>query len=122
MRAISLLLLTPICLTCSACSYMTDFVVINSSAQPIDVQYRVKPLPGEFAPADKPAIIAASQLDSHFFDASMRKSGPPRENSLYSLGYLLERNPLGGQSKNCSDLICEFSRQTESGLYSFALA
>jgi hypothetical protein len=65
MRFVFLLLLTAICLTSAACSYITDFVVVNNSAQPIDVQYRVKSFPGDFAPPDKLAIIGASQLDSH---------------------------------------------------------
>jgi hypothetical protein len=65
MRVLFLLLLAAVCLLSAACSYTTDFVVINNSAQPIDVLYRIKQFPGEFGLPDKPATIAASQLDSH---------------------------------------------------------
>jgi hypothetical protein len=58
-------MLAAICLLSAGCSYTTDFVVINNSAQPIDVRYRIKQFPGEFSLPDKPATIAASQLDSH---------------------------------------------------------
>jgi len=64
-RVICLLLLSAICFVCAGCSYITDFVVVNNSAQPIEVRYRVKQFPSEFGLPDKPAIILASLLDSH---------------------------------------------------------
>ena len=64
-RFLFLLLLTAFSLVCAACSYATDFVVVNRSAQPIVVRYKIKQFPGDFAPPDKPATIAASSLDSH---------------------------------------------------------
>jgi hypothetical protein len=65
MRFVFLLLLVGSCLLCTACSYFTDFVIVNSSAQPIDVRYKLKHFPGEFGLPDKPATITASNLDSH---------------------------------------------------------
>ena len=65
MRAAFLLLLTAICLPCAGCSYITDFVVVNGSAQSVQVKYRVKQFPGEFGLPAKPATLLASQLDSH---------------------------------------------------------
>jgi hypothetical protein len=60
-----LLLLVALSLVCSACSYGTDFVIVNRSVQPIVVRYRIRQFPGDFSPRDKPATIAASNLDSH---------------------------------------------------------
>ncbi len=47
-----------------ACSYITDFAVVNESDQPIEVWYKVKNYPGPFAPPVTPATIAATQLSS----------------------------------------------------------
>ena len=65
MRYIVLILLTLFTLTLTACSYSTDFVVINDSANPVEVQYKVKNYPGSFAPPATPSTITSSQLDSH---------------------------------------------------------
>lgn len=45
-RYISLLLLLLFASSCAACSYNTDFVVVNASEQPFVVQYQVKVSPG----------------------------------------------------------------------------
>ena len=49
----------------SACSYLTDFVVINDSAEVVEVRYKVKNIPGPFAPPVAPATIAPSELSAH---------------------------------------------------------
>ncbi len=63
MRSLLLLTLTLLALTFAACSYSTDFVVVNESAQAIEVRYKVKgpPIgPPDFSAA--PAKHDASQL------------------------------------------------------------
>ena len=62
MRRILLSLLILCAATHTACSYLTDFVVVNESGQPIEVRYRVK----ESRPPVETgtlAKIATSQLD-----------------------------------------------------------
>ena len=49
----------------AACSYKTEFVVINESDQSINIRYKVKDFPGPFAPPVTPATIVASQLNMH---------------------------------------------------------
>ncbi|MDQ3820479.1 MAG: hypothetical protein M3362_22745 [Acidobacteriota bacterium] len=51
----------------TACSYMTDFVVVNESDYSIEVRYKVKNYPYSypFTPPTTPATIAASQLDTN---------------------------------------------------------
>lgn len=46
----------------SACSYLTDFVVVNRSDQTVQVRYRIRNYPGPFAPPVAPATIAMSGL------------------------------------------------------------
>jgi len=48
-----------------ACSYRTDFVVINESGQAAEIRYKVKDFPGPFTPPVTPATIEASQLSTH---------------------------------------------------------
>jgi hypothetical protein len=45
-----------------ACSYVTDFVVINESANPVDLRYKIKNLPGPFSPRIAPAKMTSAQL------------------------------------------------------------
>jgi hypothetical protein len=50
----------------TACSYFADFVVVNDSDHPIEVRYKVTKSPaGPLAISGIPAIIKASQLDTH---------------------------------------------------------
>jgi hypothetical protein len=64
-RRIPLILLILITSVFTACSFLTDFVVVNESDNAIAVRYKVKNFPGPFAPPDTPATIAADQLDAH---------------------------------------------------------
>ena len=41
MRRTLLILLIPLALTQAACAYLTDFVIVNCSEQPVEVRYRV---------------------------------------------------------------------------------
>ncbi|HEX8173494.1 MAG TPA: hypothetical protein VF543_00075 [Pyrinomonadaceae bacterium] len=59
---IVLLITSVLCLT--ACSYMTDFVVVNESDEPIVVRYKVKNYPYTFAPPTTPATVAVSELST----------------------------------------------------------
>ena len=56
---IAVLGLTTICM---ACSFSHEFVVVNESSQPVDVQYRVKEFKGRFSPPEMPATLPSSQL------------------------------------------------------------
>ncbi len=47
---------------CMACSFSHEFVVVNESSQPVDVQYRVKEFEGRFSPPELPATLPSSQL------------------------------------------------------------
>jgi hypothetical protein len=62
MRYILLIPLTLLTVTFVACSYSTDFVVVNESSQPITVRYKIKSAPGPLALAADPAKMDASQL------------------------------------------------------------
>lgn len=58
MRSILLTLIIVFSLTSAACSYTTDFFVVNASESPIEIRYKVKspphaPQPLEFVPAIK---------------------------------------------------------------------
>ena len=66
MRYIFLISLTLLTLTLTACSYSTEFVVVNESDRPIEVRYKAKRFPNE--PPDftaRPAKMLASQLGNH---------------------------------------------------------
>jgi len=56
---IAILGLTTICM---ACSFSHEFVVVNESSQPVDVQYRVKESEGRFSPPEMPATLPSSEL------------------------------------------------------------
>jgi hypothetical protein len=63
MRYMLIIPLTLLTLTFAACSYSTDFVVVNESTHPIEVRYKIKRFP--HGPPDltaKPAKMDASQL------------------------------------------------------------
>jgi|SRR5215831_14374505 len=63
MRYIYLISLTLFALTLTACSYSTDFIVVNESANPINVRYKIKRFPNE--PPEltaKPVKMDVSQL------------------------------------------------------------
>jgi hypothetical protein len=62
MKRVALILLLAIVSTFLACSYLTDFVVVNDSPNPIELRYKVKSFPGPFAPRITPAKMTASQL------------------------------------------------------------
>lgn len=40
----------------TACSYVTDFVIVNDSTEVLKVEYRFKEVPGDFDPA-APSIV-----------------------------------------------------------------
>lgn len=46
----------------AACSYLTDFVIVNESDGPIIVRYEVKDYPGAFYPPEVPKVMPASEL------------------------------------------------------------
>lgn len=46
----------------AACSYLTDFVIVNESDGPITVRYEVKDYPGPFSPPVAPGVVPASEL------------------------------------------------------------
>jgi hypothetical protein len=66
----------------SACSYITDFAVLNESGQPIEVRYKVKNYPGPFTPPVAPATISTSQLST---------KGNEQWSQLTSAGYQLDQ-------------------------------
>jgi hypothetical protein len=65
MRHVILIMVLAFASLLTACSYMTDFAVVNESEYPIEVRYKVKNFPGVFAPPITPATITASQLSAH---------------------------------------------------------
>jgi hypothetical protein len=63
MRRASLLLLILLTLTQVACSYLTDFVIVNSSGSVVEVRYQIRAGPqGQWSLPGRPAKIPASQL------------------------------------------------------------
>lgn len=66
MRSILFVSLVLLALTFAACSYVTEFVVVNESERPIEVRYKVKGTPSGFPPLNEiPVKMDASQLGSH---------------------------------------------------------
>lgn len=49
----------------AACSYSTEFVIVNDSTQILRVDYQVKEVPGDFAAPVTPAILPGPKLSSH---------------------------------------------------------
>ena len=65
MRYTFTVLLLLFALTLSACSFSTDFVVINASGQPIEVTYKIGEVGGDpLLVTRKPATLPASQISS----------------------------------------------------------
>ena len=46
----------------AACSYATDFVIVNESDAPVIVRYEATDGPGPFAPSVTPAVVPAADL------------------------------------------------------------
>jgi hypothetical protein len=66
MRYTLLFLFTLLVLTFTACSYTTEFVVVNESDQPVEVRYKIKRFPNEPPNLNaQPAKMDAAQLGSH---------------------------------------------------------
>ena len=64
-KTIGVLVLLAVVVPLAACSYSTDFVIVNNSTEVLKVEYRVKENPYEFAPPLTPATLPAAQLGSH---------------------------------------------------------
>lgn len=64
MRTSMLILLVSCISMFAACSYITDFAVVNQSGQVVEIRYRIKRFPGPFAPPVAPATMAASRLST----------------------------------------------------------
>lgn len=65
MRYVFAALLLLFALTMTACSFSTDFVVVNSSDQPIEIRYRIGKTGIEpLAVTRTPAVLSASQISS----------------------------------------------------------
>ena len=62
MRRVILMALLGSLLLLGACSYATDFVIVNESDAAIIVRYEVNDFPGPFYPPTTPSVIAASEL------------------------------------------------------------
>ena len=63
-RSLMLIILVGCVSLFAACSYITDFVVVNQSDQTVEVRYKIKHFPGPFAPPVAPATIANSRLST----------------------------------------------------------
>ncbi len=61
-RFILLVVVGSLALFAAACSYVTDFVIVNESDGPITIRYEVKDFPGPFYPPTTPGVAAASEL------------------------------------------------------------
>ena len=46
----------------AACSYLTDFVIVNESDGPVTIRYEIKDFPGSFYVPTDPKVVPASQL------------------------------------------------------------
>lgn len=62
MRRLILMVLVGSLSLLAACSYLTDFVIVNESDGPITIRYEVKDFPGPFSPPVAPGVLPASQL------------------------------------------------------------
>jgi hypothetical protein len=56
-----MVLVGSVCLL-AACSYGTDFVIVNESDGPVTIRYEVKDFPGPFYLPTTPGVVAASEL------------------------------------------------------------
>ena len=64
-KTIGVLVLLAFLMSLTACSYSTDFVIVNDSTQVLKIEYRIKESRGEFAPPETPSLLPASKLGSH---------------------------------------------------------
>lgn len=64
MRTTGKLILLVVVVSLTACSYSTDFVIVNDTTEILNIEYRVKEFPGEFSPPATPSILPVSQLSS----------------------------------------------------------
>ena len=62
MRRVILTALLGSLLLLGACSYATDFVIVNESNTAIMIHYEVEDFPGPFYPPTAPGVVAASEL------------------------------------------------------------
>lgn len=62
MRRFILMVLVASLALFAACSYATDFVIVNESDGPITIRYEVKNYPGPFSPPETPGVVPASEL------------------------------------------------------------
>lgn len=60
-RFITVVLVGSLCLL-AACSYLTHFVIVNESNDPVIVRYEIKDFPGAFYVPTTPGVAAASEL------------------------------------------------------------
>jgi hypothetical protein len=66
MRGLLLILIIISSLACVACSYTTDFVVINASESPVEISYKFKDAPdGQPQIRGVPSTTLASRLKSN---------------------------------------------------------
>lgn len=65
MRYLLLMVLLASLLLFAACSYTTDFVIVNETDGPITVRYEVEDFPGQFYVPLTPEVVAASELSEH---------------------------------------------------------
>ncbi len=65
MRSVVSIALLGSLLLLGACSYATDFVIVNESDMAIMIRYEVKDFPGPFYPPTTPGVVAASELREH---------------------------------------------------------
>ncbi|HEU4507448.1 MAG TPA: hypothetical protein VFR78_04365 [Pyrinomonadaceae bacterium] len=62
MRRFTLVVLVAFLCMFAACSFTTNFVIVNESDSPVIVRYEIKEFHGEFYLPDKPVVVAASEL------------------------------------------------------------
>jgi len=77
MKYAATIVLLGVVTTLTACSYGTDFVVVNQSDRALEVQYRVKDFPGAFVLPEVPATVPSSQLNAKG-NQQWNKLGPER--------------------------------------------
>lgn len=63
MRWFLLLVLLLFTFSLTACSYSTDFVVLNNADYPVEVVYKMKQSPGPLALPGEPKVIASANLE-----------------------------------------------------------
>ena len=61
-RFVLLIALGASVISTAACSYVTDFVIVNESDAPVIVRYEANDAPGPFAPSVDPAVVPAADL------------------------------------------------------------